>query len=59
MLLLEVSVGDNGAGAAPDFEQREPRIARAFEDAGIAEEQARRIASVIIELVRANHPAHG
>jgi hypothetical protein len=49
----------NSAGAAPDLEQREPRIARAFERAGIAEPQARRIAAVIVELVRLRHPAHG
>jgi LDH2 family malate/lactate/ureidoglycolate dehydrogenase len=48
----------NSAGAAPDLDQREPRIARAFESAGIAEEQARRIAAVIIELIRLRHPAH-
>jgi LDH2 family malate/lactate/ureidoglycolate dehydrogenase len=47
------------AGVAPDLEQRKPRIARAFEHAAIAEQQARRIAAMIIELVRLRHPAHG
>jgi hypothetical protein len=49
----------NNAGAAPDLDQREPRIACASESTGIAEEQAPRIAAVITELIRLRHPAHG
>jgi hypothetical protein len=49
----------DSAGAAPDLDQREPCIAHAFESAGIAEGQARRIAAVITEWIRLRHPAHG
>lgn len=45
------------AGAAPDLETRQERLARAWMSGGIAEEQARHIAAEIVELVRQRHPA--
>ncbi len=48
----------HSAGAAPDLENRQERLARAWMSAGIAEEQARHIAAEIVDLVRQRHPAH-
>jgi hypothetical protein len=45
------------AGAAPDLQNRQERLARAWMSAGIAEEQARHIAAEIVDLVRERHPS--
>jgi hypothetical protein len=44
-------------GAAPDLENRQERLARAWMSAGIGEEHARHIAAQIVDLVRQRHPA--